>query len=276
MISVLILTFNEEANLQGCLDSVAWSDDVVVFDSFSSDHTVDLAKAAGARVVQHIFENYGAQREAGRATVPYKHPWLLVLDADERVDAVLAEELRNIATADASFDAYRMRMKNHFLGRWVKRSTLYPGWCVRLLRHDKVHYETRSVHEYPVVSTAIGELQGHLLHFSFNKGLTHWIAKHNQYASMEAEENLRILDRGDSDLPGLVSRDPVRRRRAMKLLSMRLPFRPLLRFLYMYIFRLGLLDGVPGFHYCRLLYFYELLIVLKLRELQRRRTGLPV
>lgn len=273
MISVLILTYNEEVNLPGCLESVAWCDDIVVFDSFSTDRTVEIAKRAGARVVQHPFESYGAQREAGRSSVEFKHPWLLVLDADERVEPALAGEIQRIATSESPLDAYRMRMKNHFMGRWVKRSTLYPGWCVRLLRHDRVRYESRSVHEYPIVSTPIGELKGHLLHFSFNKGLTHWIAKHNQYATLEAEENLRVLARGDVDLRGLFTLDPVRRRRALKLLSIRLPLRPLLRFLYMFFWRLGFLDGMPGFHYCRLLYFYELMIVLKIQEARRRQRG---
>jgi hypothetical protein len=217
-------------------------------------------------VVQHPFENYGAQREAGRATVSYKNPWLLVLDADERVDQILTQELLTLAGQGGPYDAYRMRMKNHFMDKWVKHSTLYPGWCVRLLRHQVVHYEDRSVHEYPVVSTAIGELKGHLLHYSFNKGLSSWMAKHNYYSTLEAEENRKSLAQGDTDFGGLFTLDPVRRRRSIKLLSLRMPCRPLLRFLYMYLFRRGFLDGMAGFHYCRLLYFYELLIVLKLRE----------
>jgi glycosyltransferase involved in cell wall biosynthesis len=267
MISVLILTQNEEINLPGCLASVAWSDDIVVFDSFSTDRTVEIAQAAGARVIQHAFENFGAQREAGRAMVAYKNPWLLVLDADERVDPELVDEIKRVLAHDCPFDAFRMRMKNHFMGQWVKYSTLYPGWCVRLLRHQAVHYEVRSVHEYPVVTTLIGELNGHLLHYSFNKGLSDWIGKHNRYATLEAEENKRILACGDMDLMGIFSFDPIRRRRALKLLSMRLPCRPMLRFLYMYVFRRGFLDGMPGFSYCRLMYFYELMIVLKLQEL---------
>lgn len=272
MISVVILTHNEEVNLPGCLESVAWCDDVVVFDSFSTDRTVEIARAAGARVVQHPFENYGAQREAARATVDYRHPWLLFLDADERVDAPLRQELLALPEA-APVDAYRIRMKNHFRGTWIRRSTLYPSWCVRLLRHARVRYEVRSVHEYPVVQTPIGSLQGHLLHYSFNKGLAHWLAKHNQYSTLEAQENLRILAEGTRDPGGLLAADPIRRRRALKLLSMRLPFRPLLRFLYMYVLRRGFLDGAAGFHYCRLLYYYELMIVLKLQEARRRAEG---
>jgi glycosyltransferase involved in cell wall biosynthesis len=275
MISIVVLTYNEEVNLPGCLENVAWCDDVTIFDSFSTDRTVEIARAAGARVVQHPFENYGAQREAARASVDYKHPWLLFLDADERVDVGLKEELIRIDALNPGEDAFKIRMKNHFLGKWIRRSTLYPSWCVRLLRHERVSYEVRSVHEYPVVKTPIGSLKGHLLHYSFNKGLSHWISKHNQYASMEAQENLRILGTKHSDWRGLLSLDPVRRRRALKLLSIRLPFRPTLRFLYMYILRGGFLDGAAGFTYCRLLYFYELMIVLKVKEQRRKAQGLP-
>lgn len=271
-ISVLVLTHNEEVNIQACLASVAWSDDVVVFDSFSTDRTCELARAAGARVVQHPFADYGSQREAARTQVAYKHPWLLMLDADERVEPELARELGALP-AEGGPDAYRVRRKDHFMGRWIRRSTLYPSWFVRVLRHQRVRYEARSVHEYPLVEGPIGVLQGHLVHHNFSKGLTEWVARHNRYATLEAQENARSLMTGDRDWAGLCSLNPVRRRRALKLASLRLPFRPLLRFLYMYLLRGGCLDGRPGFWYCRLLAFYELLIVLKLREIVGGKDG---
>lgn len=272
MISIAILTYNEEVNLPGCLDSIAWCDDIVVFDSFSTDRTVELAQVAGARVVQHRFEDYGAQREAARATVDYKHPWLLFLDADERVDGTLKAELLALPETPTSIAAYRMRRKDHFMGKWIRRSTLYPSWFTRLLWRDRARYEPRAVHEYPTVDGDTGALQGHLIHHSFNKGLEDWLAKHNRYSTLESLEDLRNLDTESVRWRDLTSRDPVARRRALKTLSFRVPCRPLLRFLYMYGLRGGFLDGEAGFTYCRLLYFYELMIVLKIRE-QRRRSG---
>lgn len=273
MISVVILTFNEEINLPSCLDSVSWCDDVVVFDSYSTDRTVDIARAAGARVIQHPFENYGAQREAARATVAYRHPWLLFLDADERVDEALKEELLGLPDAPIPFAAYRMRRKDHFMGRWIRRSTLYPSWFTRVLWRERTRYEPRSVHEYPEVEGGTGALQGHLIHHSFNKGFVDWLAKHNRYSTLEAQEDLKSLESGAVPWRDLIARDPVSRRRALKALSFRLPCRPFLRFLYMYILRGGLLDGRAGFAYCRLLYFYELMIVLKIQEARLRSRG---
>lgn len=268
MISVLILTYNEEKNLPGCLSSLGWCDDVVVFDSFSTDRTVALARAGGARVVQHRFDNYSAQREAARTLVDYKHPWVLALDADERPEPVLVEEmLAQVRQAGNRHHAFRLRRKDYFFGRWIRHSTLYPSWFVRLYRHDKIRYEARLVHEYPTVSGSTGRLDGHLIHYSFNKGLGEWFEKHNRYSDLEAVQALEDLSENGLDWAGLWSlAEPVRRRRALKALSYRLPSRPLLRFLYMYLVRKGFLDGWQGFTYCRLLSLYEYMIVLKMRE----------
>jgi glycosyltransferase involved in cell wall biosynthesis len=277
VVSILILTLNEETNLSACLESVSWSDDIVIFDSHSTDRTVEIANAAGASVVQRKFDSYGAQREAARQ-VKYKYPWVLALDADERPDKELVSEIRTVVrNSDTGEAAYRMRRKDHFMGQWVKHATLYPSWFIRLYRPDKIRYEARTVHEYPTVQGPVGELKGHLIHFNFSKGLNEWVARHNRYAEMEAQENLKSLRNGRLDFGGLFSAsDPVRRRRALKELSFRLPCRPTLRFLYLYLLRMGILDGRPGLTYCRLLAMYERTIVLKMAELERREKGLPI
>src|SRR5688572_25207661 len=271
MISVLILTRDEEINLPDCLASVAWSDDVVVFDSYSSDKTVEIARAAGVRVMQRKFDDFGSQREAARLQGGFRHGWLLVLDADERPDKPLVDEMQSIARDTAnSCAAYRMRRKDHFVGKWIKHSTLYPSWFIRFFRPGRVRYEARAVHEYPLVDGEVGSLRGHLLHYSFNKGLEPWLRKHASYASLEARENLAHMQSGRVDWAGLLSADPVRRRRGLKGLSFRLPFRPGLRFLYMYLLRGGVLDGPAGYTYCRLLSSYERLVVREIEKLRRR------
>lgn len=277
-ISILILTLNEELNLPTCLESVKWCNDIVVFDSFSTDKTVEIARAAGTRVVQRPFDNYGNQREAARSEVNYKYPWVLALDADEVPDPELIDEMVKISAMPVSpVNAYRMRRKDFFMGQWIKHSTLYPSWFIRFYKPDCIRYEPRTVHEYPTVSGKVGELQGHLMHQSFNKGIIDWMRKHVRYAELEALENLQHTRSGLIDWKGLSAiQDPVRHRRTLKSISYRLPFRPTLRFLYMYIFRLGILDGFAGFTYCRLLAIYEYLIVLRLNELKRREQGLPV
>jgi glycosyltransferase involved in cell wall biosynthesis len=268
MISVLILTYNEEINLPECLKSVSWCDDVVVFDSISTDKTSEIARSAGARVFQRPFDNYSRQREAARTTVPYKYPWVLALDADERVTPELRDEICSLNLASTPNAAFRMRRKDMFQDKWIRHATLYPSWFLRLYRNDAINYKGRSVHEYPQTTGPVGILGGHLLHFSFNKGLGDWLRKHVAYAEFEAREN--IAERGQSLRPrDLFSRNPLARRAALKRLSLRLPFRPTLRFLYSYVMRLGILDGRAGLVYCRMIAMYEYFIVLQLRELER-------
>lgn len=278
MISVLILTFNEELNLPRCLASVRWSDDVVVFDSGSTDRTLEIARAAGARVFHHPFVDYSAQREAARTLVEYKYPWVFALDADECPDDTLAEEIRQVAAGpDTGCSAYAMRIKHHFLGRWLKHASLYPTWYTRLYRPDEIRYPPRAVHEHPEMTRRLGELRGHLMHYSFTKGLADWFRKHIRYAELEAQENLRHVNQEALDWRGMfLSADPRRRRRALKSLSYRLPGRPYLRFWYMYLARGGFLDGRAGLTYCQLLAMYERMVVLEMMEIDRRRRGLTL
>ena len=140
-ISVLILTLNEEINLPGCLESVAWSDDIVVFDSYSSDRTVEIAKAAGARVFQRKFDNYAAQRNAALTEVEYKNPWVLMVDADERWPRAIYDEIRAAIGNVENVSLYHFRRKDMFCGRWLKRSTRYPTCFGRLVKLGYVTVE---------------------------------------------------------------------------------------------------------------------------------------
>jgi len=271
--SVLILTLNEEINLPRCLDSVSWSDDVVVLDSFSSDRTVGIAEAAGARVVQRRFDNWSCHQNWAVRNIEFRHPWVYYSDADENVTPELAKELRSIAGNGAGGPvAYRVRFKNIFMGRWIRHSSLYPTWVLRFFRPDKVHWE-RLVNPVAVVDGPEGRLQAHFEHYSFNKGLTQWFAKHNLYSSDEAQELIRTVEES-MDWRGLISPDPAQRRKAMKSLAYRIPLRPALVFGYLYFFRLGLLDGLPGLTYCRLRAMFEYMVDLKVKELKRKEEGL--
>jgi glycosyltransferase involved in cell wall biosynthesis len=275
MISVLILTLDEEVNLEACLKSVQWSDDVTVLDSYSSDRTVEIAKDFGARVLQRRFDNERTHRTAS-LQAGFKYPWVFNPDADEIATAELIEEMHQVA-ADPSRPevAYRMRGKTMFMGKWLKYSGLYPTWMCRFFRPEKVAFE-RSINLNYKIDGPEGRLNGHYLHYTFNKGLTAWFEKHNRYSLLEAEETLKSLRGGRVRWRDLVVGDAVERRRALKELSFRLPCRASLRFLYMYLVRRGFLDGRAGFTYCRLIALYEYLIQLKVKELQLRERGMPV
>jgi glycosyltransferase involved in cell wall biosynthesis len=272
VISVLILTLNEELNLPECLASVAWSDDVVVLDSLSTDRTAAFATAAGARVVLRRFDNYANQRNHALREVTFRHAWVYMADADERVPSNLRDEmLARVATAGPDVAAFRLRRKDMFMGRWLRRSTGYPTWATRLIRAGRVHVE-REINEEVVVDGRVDYLDQHFLHYPFNRGLAHWIERHNRYSTMEAER-LLVEREAPIDWPGLASRDPARRRKTLKRVAYRLPGRPFLAFCYLYLVRLGLLDGAAGWHYCRLRAVYEYMIDVKMTELRRRRDA---
>ena len=274
-LSVLILTLNEEVNLPGCLESVRWSDDIVVFDSCSTDRTVEIAEDAGARVVRRRFDNYAAQRNAALTDVEYKHPWIFMVDADERVTPELEAEIRSIVRNESNgATLYRVRRKDIFLSRWLKHSSGYPTWFGRLLKKGHVWVERRINEEYHT-DGQVEHLEGHLIHYPFNKGMAHWFQKHNQYSSMEAEV-LANDESGRFCISGLFGRDPVVRRKMLKQRAYSLPGRPFLVFCYLYLVRRGFLDGRAGLTYCQLRALYEYLIDVKAVELKRQNESLPI
>lgn len=274
-VSVLILTLNEESNISECIESCAWSDDIVVFDSMSEDATGNIARNKGARVIQRRFDNYAAQRNAALTTVPYKHSWVLMVDADERVPADLAAEVQSaVANAADRVALYRMRRKDHFLGKWLRRSSGYPSWFGRLVRLGRVRVE-REVNEEYIADGRVEYLKAHLHHFPFNRGIAYWFERHNRYSTMEAAAKLG-LHRERIVLGALLRGDPIDRRRTLKQLLYYVPFRPQIVFVYLYIFRLGILDGRAGFHFSRMRAAYEMLIDLKVVETQRRQRGFRV
>jgi glycosyltransferase involved in cell wall biosynthesis len=269
MISVLILTRNEQQDLPDCLASVAWSDDIHVFDSFSTDDTVEIAKAAGAHIHQRPFDNYAAHRNAALTTLPFKHPWLFILDADERPTPHLSREMQQtVIAASQEISAYRLRRRDFLFGTWLKHAQISPFY-IRLVRPERARY-TRTINEVLEVEGAVADLSYPLDHFPFSKGIAHWIDKHNLYSTMEAE--LLHKQQGLQN-PSLKTalRDPDfhTRRLHQKALFYRLPARPLIKWLYMMFIRGAILDGAAGLTYATLQSIYEYFIVLKTRELRQ-------
>jgi len=275
VISVLILTRDEEQDLPGCLDSIPWCDDIHILDSESTDRTVEIARQRGAHVTTRHFDTYAAQRNAAMQ-LPFRHQWVLVLDADERPTSELsAEMLQAIAIAPASVSGYRMRRRDFLWGTWLKHAQMTP-YYVRLLRVGHVHY-TRDVNEVVEVDGDILELHSPLDHFAFSKGISHWIAKHNAYSSKEAELLASgNATQGASLYQALFARNFHERRVAQKAIFYELPGRPVIKWCYMMFVRGALLDGHAGVMYATLHSFYEFLIEVKCRELVRRREGKPI
>ncbi len=269
MISVLILTRNEQRDLPGCLASVRWSDDVHVFDSVSDDRTIEFAVEGGAFVHQRVFDDYANHRNAALRSVPFRHPWVFILDADERPTKELSEEMQRMAEASsAEVGGFTVRRRDYLFGTWLKHAQISPMY-LRLVRHAQARY-TRAVNEVLQVSGDVQALECPLDHYPFSKGIGHWMRKHDVYSTMEAELIFREQGLQDPSWKiALTSENLLERRLHQKAIFYRLPARPLVKWVYMMFVRGALLDGSSGVTYATLQSFYEYLIVLKTKELGR-------
>lgn len=272
--SVLIFCQNEERDLPGCLQSVSWADDVHVCDSGSVDGTVLIAKQHGAMAISRTYPNdlaFGGD-EAGHknwalANIEFKHQWVLLLDADERVTAELADEMSMAVLCD-EYVAYRMPRRDYLFGSWLKHATPSP-FNIRLVKRGAVRF-FREINPVLEVEGQVGDLSSHFDHFPFSKGISHWFAKHNRYSSAEAIMVRGQSSGGDFNLRmALFARDPNLRRFHQKGIYYRLPLRPLIMFTALYLVKRGFLDGWAGLTYALLRAIYEYMIVLKVRELER-------
>lgn len=262
-ISVLILTLNEEVSLAQCLESVAWSTDIVILDSFSSDNTKDICEQfENVRFYQRQFDNYSSQRNYALHHIEYSCEWLFIIDADEICPRSLAFEMVSaVQSADCNTVVFMMRRKDFFMGRWMQHNSMYPVWLERLVRPRQVRYQ-RAIHEYLVFSQKWAVLDGHLYHFPFNKGLDFWLERYNRYSTIEAEERLKA--REPIELGMLFACNPLVRRKTLKSLSFYLPARFLIFFLHNVFIKWCFLDGKRGMYYVMLKTWYEFLIDVKL------------
>ena len=276
MLSVLIPALNEHRNIADCLRSVRWADEVVVVDSGSTDGTCELARSEGARVVNFKWNGQLPKKKNWALEfVEWKHEWVLILDADERITPELAHEIKGVITKHGA-DGYFINRRFMFLGKWLRHCGYYPSWNLRLFRHAKGRYENlclsdtgsgdNEIHEHLLLTGSTAFLRHEMLHFAYPDLYT-WFEKHNRYSNWEAEIQARPQPvRQLSGQIGIV----LARRRRLKNWSRQLPFRPGLRFLYSYVLRFGFLDGYQGYIFCRLLATYEMMSAFKARELQMR------
>lgn len=267
MFSVLILTLNEEANLPRCLASLKGVDDVAVLDSGSTDRTQELAHAAGARVITRAFDNFASQRNYAQHSLPFQHRWVFHLDADEEMTPGLMKECASMG-GRTDLDGFFVAPKMIFRGRWIRHCTDYPAYQARFVRVPEFRFIQVGHGQREAPDLRLGQLSENYLHHVPHDAEA-WFAKHRRYAREEAEEILR--HRSTAHVPNkVVTRNSLARRRAMKSLSHRLPFRGSARFIYQYFLRGGFLDGRAGFQYCTWLARYEGFIAKELRSLARR------
>ena len=272
-VSVIIPTLNEAKNLPRCLDHLAWADEVVIIDSGSTDETPEIARAYGAKLIQfHWNGQWPKKRNWALRHAELRHAWILMVDADEWIVPELAAEIGE-AIRSPEYVGYWINRRFIFMGRWLKHCGYYPSWNLRLLKRGHGEFEKltdvgdtgsgdNEVHEHVVPNGPVAYMKHDMLHFAFPNVYT-FIEKHNRYSNWEAAVQFKHADeRGE-----VIGNADLTRRRKLKTLSRHMPFRPTLRFLYSYIWRLGILDGRAGYVFCRLLGIYEFLSVVKYREL---------
>jgi glycosyltransferase involved in cell wall biosynthesis len=278
-LSVVIPVKNEERNIAACLESVAWADDIWVVDSRSDDQTIAVARRYTENIAQFDYRGgFPRKKNWALETLPFKHEWVLLIDADERVTPELEVEIRETLAREDRADGYYINRKLIFLGRWIRHCGWYPSWNLRLFKHRLGRYEKLEaedvenagdveVHEHVVLRGSAGYLDHDLLHEDF-KSIYHFVERHNRYSSWDARVYRNLA--GGAELNGSIGSSlfgsPVERKRFIKRIWARLPFRPLLRFVWMYFLKLGLLDGRPGLIFCTLMSMHEAVISAKIYE----------
>ncbi len=275
-VSLIVPIKNEAENLARCLASITWADEIFVVDSQSTDGSIGIAEEAGAQVVQFGFNGtWPKKKNWALENLPFRNEWIFILDADEVLPPEAEAEFREAITNPGQNAGYWINRRFMFIGRWLKHA-YYPNWNLRLFKHSLGRYEKltdaatnsgdNEVHEHVIVQGPTGRLRCEMDHYAF-PSVDVFIEKHNRYSNWEARV---ATDRHLAQTSGTLTHERVGRRRQLKLLSHKLPFRGLLRFLYVYVWQKGFLDGREGYYFARLHGIYEFLSVAKTYELTKK------
>jgi glycosyltransferase involved in cell wall biosynthesis len=277
-VSVLIPMLNEEANIAACLESLQALGDIWVVDSHSTDKSPAIAESQGAKVVQFSYQPGGPKKKNWALdNLPFKHPWVFIVDCDERATPELVEEIGETVAQPGEAVGYHVNRRVYFLGRWL-RHCWYPSWNLRLFQHRRGRYERlesghlqtgdNEVHEHVLLDgPPAGFLTHDLLHYDY-RSLHHFLDRHNRYSTWEAEQRHREWNGDNRGLQASFWGGPLERRRRLKQIFLRVPGKPLWRFLYTYLWRRGFLDGYAGFLISAYMAVYEFEIGMKIYEMR--------
>lgn len=276
-ISVIILTFNEEKHIKRCIESLSlFTDKVFIIDSGSTDKTVEIAESLGAKVVQNTWVNYAVQFNFGIQNNPFNTKWLMRMDADEYVLPELAKEInQKLGNITPEIAGMYIKRRVIFMDKWIRRGAYYPIWLLRIWRNGQGACEESWMDEHITLTTGKTiQLENDLVDHNLNN-LTWWTQKHNLYAIREVIDllnikyNFRNFESVDPNFFG--SQEQRTRFLKVKYASIPLFIRPIIYFLYRYIFRLGFLDGKQGFiwHFLQG-FWYRFLVDAKVYEVYHR------
>ena len=261
--SVLILTLNEEATLPGCLESIVGCDDIVVLDSGSTDRTVEIARAAGARVFVRAFDTFAQQRNFAQRKIPFRYPWVLHLDADERLSPELRFEAGGVVDL-TDVDGFFADTKIFWEGKWVRRSSRFPEPQVRLVRAPEFEFVEGPVRAREAERMRMDQLFGCPHHDASIRGEAELLKRHYFHAEAQARYFLQTAANAPQHSEHKGGGAPSS-----------FPLLPVWRFLHRYLLCGGFLDGSAGFHYCRQLARYDAIIVEEFLRLRAETRGKP-
>lgn len=258
-VSSVVLTLNEEINIPIVLASLAPAEQVIVVDSGSTDQTVPLARAGGAEVIENAWRGYAEQRNYVLTHSAIRHDWVLFVDADERITSEGWDEIRAFLADPAGHRAADFKMHLHRFGKRIKHGG-FTARFTRLLHRSHCRFLERPVHEHAIVNGPKHHMTVPFVHAD-HKPFTAWLDRHNRYSSLEAAARLHPPAQAPSGSAGM--KQWIRTHVWPKL-----PARPLLLFLYIYVVRLGFLDGKAGWRIAAFYAFQELSVLVKLEELR--------
>ncbi len=277
-LSVLIPVKNEINNIEECIRSVEFAQEIVVVDSHSTDGTQEAARKLGANVIEFDWNRqFPKKKNWALENVEWKHDWVLILDADERITPKLAKEITD-AINTQEYGGFYINRCFMFMGAWLRHCGYYPSWNIRLFKHKLGRYERlyisgdsksgdNEVHEHVILEGNAGYLKSDMLHYAYPT-IDVWIEKHNRYSNWEARVISELIKEPQN---GKMRANPfgniLERKRWLKNIALNMPLRPTLRFLYHYIWKLGFRDGYRGWVFCRLLAWYEFISIAKAQEL---------
>ena len=276
-ISLLVPCKNEEANLDRCLQSVPWVAETFVVDSNSNDKTSEIAEMHGAKVVQFEYKGgWPKKKNWALENLPFSNEWVLILDADECLPPEAEEEIMSIVNNSGNkHSGYWINRRYFFMGKALEHA-YFPNWNLRLFKHKLGRYEKitdlstdsgdHEIHEHVVVKGSTGRLKSIMDHHAFPT-IESFVEKHNRYSNWEAIVENEQKEKADS-----IQHDGVKLKRKLRMVFRKLPFRPTIRFLYVYIWQKGFLDGWPGYVFARLHGQYEFLSVAKAKEVAKSKN----
>jgi glycosyltransferase involved in cell wall biosynthesis len=266
-VDIIIPTLNEAYHIKAAVENAQQLGNVFVLDSLSTDGTQEIARQAGATVIEHEFLDYASQKNWGLDNLPLTAEWTFILDADERITPALVAEIERRTAATPNVNGYYVNRQLIWLGRRIRHGGLFPSWNLRLFRRGMARYENRKVHEHMICRGPTDYLNNAMLHIRIET-VDEFIKKHIRYADLESDEWVRAYFQPHTQVPAReLFRDYLRVRQWLRRqVWPRVPCRPLLRFVYMFLFRFGIMDGRPGWYMAWLMANYEFMISLLYKD----------